>query len=253
MASCSSGKRFIKLRTKETFTIIYIRQRLDKDITTSWLATFFFLYLIGRVMLCWINHSRGVHIFLRMNFWSSSSLRPRSDSLWSTPWEGSISQFREAWKNTQTSRWATRMTALAIWALISRTRALCYVVSKNGFYDILRSIRGYRRPWARSSLVSESANPREEASTMPPVTDLTRPSIAARPKPIKEHSDAMTRWINSVVRTWEDIHVIALPRVKCSSLEWLVREGWTRRKKYWSVCMLHSIDKRAFRESNRVG
>jgi len=98
-------------------------------------------------------------------------------------------------------------------------------VKKYGFYDILRSIRGYRRPWARSSLVSESANPREEASTMLSVTDLTHPRIAARPKPVKEHGDSMTRWINSVVRTWEDIHVIALPRVKGSSLEWLVREG----------------------------
>jgi len=57
------------------------------------------------------------------------------------------------------------------------------------------------------------------------VTDLTRPRIAARPKPAKERVYSITKWIDLAVQTWEDIHVIALPRVKGSSLEWLVREG----------------------------
>jgi len=45
-------------KRRDIITIIYIRQRLNKDIATSWLATFLSLYLIGRVMLCWINHFR---------------------------------------------------------------------------------------------------------------------------------------------------------------------------------------------------
>lgn len=83
------------------------------------------------------------------------------------------------------------MTCVAIWALISRTRQdklrfrLHLVITKE--INVLRSIRGYRRPMECSSSVKEPASPREEASTMLSVTEVARERIAPRPRPEKRH------------------------------------------------------------------
>jgi len=99
---------------------------------------------------------------------------------------------------------------------------------------------------ARSSSVSESASPRDEASTIVSVTEDALARMAPNPRPTYHLSTELNRNCDRKP-TREDVHVVSLSRVQRFTIVLRLGERGSRSEEYPALCMFYGIFERTFR------